>query len=72
MTNKENVFEFIKTNDKTANEVMVFCEENKIDYAYFINIEELFEYYDEDNYKSFSSMIIDVICETGELIKILN
>ena len=73
MTNREKVIDFvIATNMKTRDEIIDFCNENDIDYVCFADIKELFDYYDEDNYKSFSSKIIDVICKDGTLIKILD
>lgn len=71
-SNKEKVFEFIKNNNKTTSEILDFCEENNIDYAYFCDIEELFSYYDEEEYLSFSHNIIDIIGKDGDFIKILN
>lgn len=73
MTNREKVIDFvIKDNMKTSYEIIDFCDKNDIDYVYFEDIQALFDYYDEDNYKSFSSKIIDVICKDGILIKILD
>lgn len=72
MTKREKVFEFIKNNDKTTTEILDFCEENDIYYAYFCDIDELFSYYDEEDYKSFSHNIIDIIGKDGDLIKILD
>lgn len=69
---KIQVFNFIRNNNKNTTQVIKFLNKNNIDFAYFENIEELFNYYDEDNYKSFSNNIIDIIFKTGELIKILN
>lgn len=73
MTNREKVINFvIKDNMQTSYEIIDFCDKNDIDYVYFEDIRALFDYYDEDNYKSFSSNIIDVICKDGTLIKILD
>lgn len=73
MTNREKVINFvIKDNMQTRDEIIDFCDKNDIDYMYFEDIRALFDYYDEDNYKSFSSNIIDVICKDGTLIKILD
>lgn len=73
MTNREKVIYFVTaTNMKTRDEIIDFCDKNDIDYVYFEDIRALFDYYDEDNYKSFSSNIIDIICKDGTLIKILD
>ena len=73
MTNREKVIYFVTaTNMKTRDEIIDFCDKNDIDYVYFEDIRALFDCYDEDNYKSFSSNIIDVICKDGTLIKILD
>lgn len=73
LTNKEKLHEFVrKDNKKTITDIIEFCEENDIDYAYFENINDLFDYYDEDDYKSFSNSIIDIICKDGKMIKVLN
>lgn len=73
MINREKVIYFVTpTNMKTSNEIIDFCDKNDIDYVCFADIKELFDYYDEDDYKSFSSKIIDVICKDGTLIKILD
>lgn len=73
MTNREKVLEFVrKDNKKTTEDVVEFCQNNDIDYVYFENINDLFDYYDEDLYQSFTNNIIDVIFASGELLKILN
>ena len=72
-TNKWKLQEFVKQdNKKTIDDVIEFCEKNDIDYAYFENTKGLFDYYDEDDYKSFTNNIIDVIFDSGEMIKVLN
>lgn len=73
MTNREKVLELVrKDNKKTTEDVIEFCQNNDIDYVYFENINDLFDYYDEDLYQSFTNNIIDVIFASGELLKILN
>lgn len=73
LTNKEKLHEFVrKDNKKAITDIIEFCEENDIDYAYFENVSDLFDYYDEDDYKSFSNSIIDIICKDGKMIKVLN
>lgn len=73
MTNREKVLEFVrKDNKKTIEDVVEFCQNNDIDYVYFENIKDMFDYYDEDDYKSFTNNMIDVIFANGELLKVLN
>lgn len=73
LTNKEKLQEFIRQdNKKTIDDVIEFCEKNDIDYAYFENTKDLFDYYDEDDYKSFTNNMIDIIFDSGEMIKVLN
>lgn len=72
-TNRQKVLEFvIQDNMKTKDEVIDFCETNDINYIFFENTQELFDYYDEEDYQSFSNGIIDVIFKNGNMIKILN
>ena len=72
-TNRQKVLEFvIQDNMKTKDEVIDFCETNDIDYIFFENTQELFNYYDEEDYQSFSNGIIDVIFKNGNMLKILN
>lgn len=72
-TNRQKVLEFvIQDNMKTKDEVIDFCETNDIDYIFFENTQELFDYYDEEDYQSFSNNIIDIIFKNGNMIKILN
>lgn len=72
-TNRQKVLEFvIQDNMKTKDEVIDFCETNDIDYIFFENTQELFDYYDEEDYESFSNNIIDIIFKNGNMIKILN
>lgn len=73
LTNREKVQEFVRQdNMKTTDEVINFCETNDIDYIFFENTQELFDYYDEEDYQSFSNNIIDIIFKNGNMIKILN
>lgn len=73
MTNREKVLEFVrKDNKKTTEDVVEFCQNNNIDYVYFESIKDMFDYYDEDLYQSFTNNMIDVIFGSGELLKILN
>ena len=73
LTNREKVQEFVRQdNMKTTDEVIDFCETNNIDYIFFENTQELFDYYDEEDYQSFSNGIIDVIFKNGNMLKILN
>lgn len=72
ISNKEKVLEYVRADNKrhTA-EILEFCDKNGIDFVYFNSIDELFDYYDEDEYQSFTSRIVDIICKDGVLIKIL-
>lgn len=72
MTNREKVFNFIKNNDKNSVEILDFCEENNINYAYFIDYKDMFSYFDEESYECFSRNMIDILCKTGEIITILD
>lgn len=73
LTNREKVQEFVRQdNIKTKDEVIDFCETNDIDHIFFENTQELFDYYDEEDYQSFSNGIIDVIFKNGNMLKILN
>lgn len=73
ISNRYKVLKFVtRSNMKTKDEVIDFCETNDIDYIFFENTQELFNYYDEEDYQSFSNGIIDVIFKNGNMLKILN
>ena len=71
--NRQKVLNFItQDNMKKLGEVINFCDLNNIEYLFFENTQELFDYYDEEDYQSFSNGIIDVIFKNGNMLQILN
>lgn len=73
ITNIEKIKNFVKKdNKKSLEEILNFCQKNHIQYIYFESLTDLFNYYDEEEYQSFTNDMVDIFCKNGELIKILN
>lgn len=72
MLNSERVKNLARQNKKSINTIIKYCEKNNIGYVLFENVNELFQYYDEEKYTVFTNEIITLIFANGWLLKILD